>query len=165
MQSDYDRESLGRVALGTLAIIAYVALVAGCGGSALDRARSTVAGTAAAVAAADATAADIITQRMDAAETAEELEAVNARATKVTRAFTSVHASLLAADSALDAWAAGSAEEGTWLQAVACALPSLLALADILEEFGAPEAVVYGIRAAVGGLSVFVGGECPARAP
>lgn len=163
--SDYDQQSLGRVGLAILAVVAYVALVAGCGGSAYDRARTTVATTASAVAAADSVAASVITQRMEAAETADELEAVNARATKVTRAFVTVHASLLAADSALDAWAAGSAEEGTWLQAVACTLPSLLALADVLEEFGTPDAVVYGIRAAVGALSVFVGGECPARAP
>jgi len=79
------------------------------------------------------------------------------------RAFVSVHAALTATDAALDAWAAGSAEEGTYLDAVACTLPAVLALADALTEYGVGDTVTEPLRVAVGLLSGFLGGEC--RAP
>ena len=163
MHTDHDRESLGRVALAILAVVAYVCIVAGCGGSAYDRARTTVATTARVVAAADAVAADVVRERIESAETPEQLEREDRRAERVTRAFVTTHAALLAADSALDAWAAGSADEGSWLDAVSCALPALMGLADVLAEYGVSEAVTEPLRMAVGALSGFLGGEC--RAP
>lgn len=162
MSSDYDRESLGRVGLAVLAVVAYVCVVAGCGGSAYDHARTTVATTTRAVAAADAVAAGVIADRIESADTAEELAREERRSERVVRAFVSVHAVLLSADAALDAWAAGSAEEGSYLDAVACALPALLALADALAEYEL-ERVAEPLRMAVGALGALVGGEC--RAP
>lgn len=153
-----DRESSGRVALCALAVIAYAAL-AGCGSTPYERARSTVASTAVAVAAADSVAADAIERRLEAVETEADLVREAARAQRVVRAFVSVHAALLSADAALDAWQAGVGDDGSWAASVACALPSLLALADALDAFEL-EAVADGVRAAVGAMSVFVGGEC-----
>lgn len=156
----HDRESLGRIGLVILALVAHTALT-GCGATALDRGRTAIATTARAVAAADSVAADVIERRFAAVETPEQLERERERAERVVRAFVSVHAALLAADAALDAWEAGAGDEGSWLRAVACALPALLALADALESYDAPE-VADGIRAAVGGLSILMGEECHA---
>lgn len=158
----HERESTARAALAALAIAAY-AVLSGCGASALDRGRTVVAGTARVVAAADTVAAGIVAERMDATETAEQLERERERADRVVRAFVSVHLALTAADSALDAVEAGAADEGTWLDAVACMLSPLLELADVLAAFGVPESVTEPLRAAVGLASGFLGGEC--RAP
>jgi hypothetical protein len=158
----HERESQGRVALAVLAIAAY-AVLSGCGASALDRGRTVVAGTARVVAAADTVAADIVAERMDATETEEQLEAERVRAERVVRAFVTTHLALTAADSALDAVEAGAAEESTWQDAVACLLPTLLGLADVLAAFGLPESVTEPLRVAVGLASGFLGGEC--RAP
>jgi hypothetical protein len=157
-----DRESAGRCALAALAIVAAVALTS-CGGSAMDRARSTISTSARVVAAADSLAADVISERIAAAESEADLVREERRAAKVVRAFVSVHAVLVSADAALDAWAAGSAEEGTWLSAVSCALPAVLALVEALDEYGLPEAVTEPLRMATAVLSQFLGGEC--RAP
>jgi len=156
------RESLGRVGLCILALAAHAALTS-CGGSALDTARSTVATSARVVAAADSVAASVIAERIEAADTLDELALEERHAGKVVRAFVSVHAALTATDAALDAWAAGSAEEGTYLDAVACTLPAVLALADALTEYGVGDTVTEPLRVAVGLLSGFLGGEC--RAP
>jgi len=154
-----DRESAGRCALAALAIIAAVALTS-CGGSTMDRARSTVATSARVVAAADSIAADVIQERIAATGSEAELVREERRAAKVVRAFVSVHAVLVSADAALDAWHAGSAEEGTWLDAVSCALPAVLALVDALDEYGLPETVAEPLRMATAVLSGFLGGEC-----
>jgi len=156
------RESLGRVGFVILALAAHAALTS-CGGSALDDARATVATTARVAAAADAVAAGVIAERIEAADTLDELALEERHAGKVVRAFVSVHAALTATDAALDAWAAGSAEEGTYLDAVACTLPAVLALADALTEYGVGDTVTEPLRVAVGLLSGFLGGEC--RAP
>jgi hypothetical protein len=160
---NHERESAGRAALAVLAVVAWVALVGACGGSSLDRARTTVATTARVVAAADTVAAGIVAERMDAAETEAELERERERADRVVRALVTVHASLLAADSALDAVAVGAAEESSWLDAAACVLPALLGLVDALEAWDVGESVTDPLRAAVGLLSAVMGGEC--RAP
>jgi hypothetical protein len=158
----HERESQGRAALAVLAIAAY-AVLSGCGASALDRGRTVVSGTARVVAAADTVAAGIVAERMDSAETEEQLEAERVRADRVVRAFVTTHLALTAADSALDAVEAGAAEESAWQDAVACLLPPLLELADVLAAFGVPESVTEPLRAAVGLASGFLGGEC--RAP
>lgn len=153
---------MGRIGFIILALVAHTALTS-CGGSAYDNARSTVATSARVVAAADSLAADVIAERIAATESEAELVREERRAGKVVRAFVSVHAVLVSADAALDAWQAGSAEEGTWLDAVACALPAVLALVDALAEYGLPETVTEPLRMATGFLSGFLGGEC--RAP
>jgi len=155
-----DQESAGRVALVIAAVIAVVIATGGCGASALDRGRTVVAGTARVVAAADTVAADIVADRMDAAETEEQLEAERARADRVVRAVVTTHLALTAADSALDAVEAGAAEESTWSDAVACLLPPLLELADVLAAFGVPESVTEPLRVAVGLASGLLGGTC-----
>jgi len=157
-----ERESAGRVALAALAIVAAVALTS-CGGAPYDNARSTVATAARVAAAADSIAADVIAERIAATQSEAELVREERRAARVVRAFVSVHAVLVSADAALDAWAAGSAEEGTWLDAVSCALPAVLALVDALDEYGLPETVTEPMRMATAVLSGFLGGEC--RAP
>lgn len=158
----HERESAGRVALAVLAIAAY-AVLSGCGASALDRGRTVVAGTARVVAAADTVAASLVAERMDAAQTEDQLEAERERADRVVRAFVTTHLALTAADSALDAVEAGAAEESAWQDAVACMLSPLLELADVLAAFGVPESVTEPLRAAVGFASAVMGGEC--RAP
>jgi hypothetical protein len=162
MRSDHERESAGRAALAVLAVVAWVALVGACGGSSMDRARTTVATTARVVAAADTVASGIVAERMDATETEAELEAERERADRVVRAFVSVHLALTAADSALDAVEVGAAEESAWSDAVACLLPPLLELVDVLAAFGVPESVTEPLRMAVGLASGFLGGECQA---
>lgn len=159
----HERESAGRVALCVLAVCAWVALVGACGGSSMDRARTTVATAARVVAAADTVAAGIVAERMDATETEAELERERNRADRVVRGFVSVHLALTAADSALDAVAVGAAEESSWLDAAACVLPALLGLVDALEAWDVGESVTDPLRAAVGLLSAVMGGEC--RAP
>jgi hypothetical protein len=159
----HERESSGRVALCVLAVVAYAALVGACGGSSMDRARTTVATVARVTAAADTVAAGIVADRMDATETEAELERERDRADRVVRAFVSVHLALTAADSALDAVAVGAAEESSWLDAAACVLPALLGLVDALEAWDVGESVTDPLRAAVGLLSAVMGGEC--RAP
>jgi hypothetical protein len=154
-----ERESAGRCALAALAIVAAVALTS-CGGSALDNARSTVATSARVVAAADALAADVIAERIEATESEAELVREERRAARVVRAFTGVHVALLAADSTLDAVATGSLEESTWRDTVACLVPALLGLVDALEGYGLGEQYTEPIRFAVGALSVFLGGSC-----
>ena len=154
-----DRESAGRCALAALAIIAAVAL-ASCGGSALDNARATLSTTARVAAAADSLAANVIQERVAATESEAELVREERRAARVVRAFTGVHAALLAADSTLDAVATGSLEESTWRDTVACLVPALLGLADALEGYGLGEQYTEPIRFAVGALSVFLGGAC-----
>ena len=156
------RESLGRVGFVILALAAHAALTS-CGGSALDDARATVATTARVAAAADAVAAGVIAERIEAADTLDDLALEERRAGRVVRAFVSVHAALTATDAALDAWATGAAEESTWRDAIACLLPALLGLVDALEAFGLGDAVTEPLRVAVGLLSGFLGGEC--RAP
>ncbi len=156
----HDQESAGRAALVIAAVIAVVIATGGCGASALDRGRTVVAGTARVVAAADTVAAGIVAERMDAAETEEQLEAERVRADRVVRAFVTTHLALTAADSALDAVEAGAAEESAWQDAVACLLPPLLELADVLKAFGLPESVTEPLRVAVGLASGFLGGEC-----
>ncbi|MCU0646658.1 MAG: hypothetical protein MUF00_01570 [Gemmatimonadaceae bacterium] len=158
----HDQESAGRAALVIAAVIAVIA-TGGCGASALDRGRTVVAGTARVVAAADTVAAGIVAERMDAAETSEQLERERVRADRVVRAFVTTHLALTAADSALDAVEAGAAAESAWQDAVACLLPTLLELADVLQAFGLPESVTEPLRVAVGLASGFLGGEC--RAP
>ena len=157
---NHERESAGRVALTILAVIAWVALVGSCGGTPYERARSTVATTARVVAAADTVAADIVAERMDATETEAELVRERERADRVVRALVTVHASLLAADSALDAVAVGAAEESSWLDAAACVLPALLGLVDALEAWDVGESVTEPLRMAVGLLSAVMGGAC-----
>jgi hypothetical protein len=145
-----------------LALFAALYAASGCGASALDRGRTVVAGTARVVAAADTVAASIVAERMDAAETEEQLEAERVRAERVVRAFVSVHLALTAADATLDAVEAGAAEESAWQDAVACLLPTLLELADVLAAFGVPESVTEPLRAAVAFASAVMGGTCGA---
>lgn len=156
-----DRESLGRVGLVVLALVAHAALTS-CGGSAMDRARSTTAIAATALAAADGVASGIIAQRFEDADTLEELETEERRAERIVRAFVSAHVALLAVDASIDA--AEAAKSSGALDAVACALPAIMALADALDAYGAERAGEL-VRSAVGALSIIVGGECPARGP
>lgn len=153
-----DRESIGRVAFAALAIVAAVALTS-CGGTALDKARSGLAVTARAVAAADGVAADVIERRFAEVETAEQLERERERADRVVRAFTSAHVVLVAADVTMDA----VESDGSWQDSLACVIPAVLKLVDALELFGLDDAVTEPLRFAVGVLSQFLDGEC--RAP
>jgi hypothetical protein len=163
--SDFDRLMVQMSAFRAawlLALFAALYAASGCGASALDRGRTVVAGTARVVAAADTVAASIVAERMDSAETEEQLEAERVRADRVVRAFVTTHLALTAADSALDAVEAGAAEESAWQDAVACLLPPLLELADVLAAFGVPESVTEPLRMAVGLASGFLGGGCQA---
>lgn len=158
----HDRESLGRVGLVVLALVAHTALT-GCGATAIDRGRTAIATTARAVAAADSVAADVIERRFAAVETPEQLEREREHAERVVRAFTSAHAVIVAADTTLDVAETAGAEGATWQDALVCVMPALLHLADVLKEFGVGDAVTEPLRFAVGLLSGFMDGEC--RAP
>lgn len=157
----HDRESLGRIGLVILALVAHTAL-SGCGATALDRGRTAIAATARAVAAADAVAADVIERRFAAVETPEELSRERERAERVVRAFVGAHAVIVAADTTLDVAETAGAEGTTWQDALVCVMPALLHLADVLAAYGVGDAVVEPLRFAVGLLSGFMDGTCHA---
>ncbi len=81
--------------------------------------------------------------------------------TTARRVLRTTRAALQSVELALDAWAAGSSDEGGFFAAAACGLRSLAELTRALEAAAIeiPEAIASGVRTLAG----FASGACPAE--
>lgn len=125
-------------------------LASGCGASAIGRARSVVEYTAEAGAAADRSVADGYTaaaqRELGRAGSLREYREAMRKWDIAVAAVEALYEALDAAESAVDAWAAGKHED--WLGVAGCVLGALQELVAALDAVGVPvpEAALSAIR-------------------
>lgn len=143
----------------------FALLVSSCGASAPQTARTVLDVASAGVVAVDAVSALSYTEHARAAlaasATLAEYQILMSPSNALDDALRTTHALLLAADSAIDAWDAGGAEQ--WLSLAVCVAGALENLRAAIEAAGVelPPALIVALNA----LAPFVGSCAMQAAP